>query len=111
MTYRRSGRFKVTGAATLADGSVLMGERSFTLPASIAARLVHVSADALRGKAEIIGREIATLRSPLNIDNMEGIAARQDDAGHTFIYLLSDDNFSFLQRTLLLMFEWRRPTP
>jgi hypothetical protein len=36
---------------------------------------------------------------------MEGIAARRDAAGRTLIYLLSDDNYSILQRTLLLMFE------
>ena len=38
---------------------------------------------------------------------MEGIAIRRDSAGRTLIYLLSDDNFSFMQRTLLLMFELR----
>ncbi|MBT3627577.1 MAG: esterase-like activity of phytase family protein, partial [Rhodospirillaceae bacterium] len=42
---------------------------------------------------------------PLTVDNMEGIAVRRDGAGHTLVYLVSDDNFSVLQRTLLLMFE------
>jgi hypothetical protein len=33
------------------------------------------------------------------------VAARRDARGRTLVYLLSDDNFNFLQRTLLLLFE------
>jgi hypothetical protein len=37
---------------------------------------------------------------------MEGISARRDAAGgKTLVYLISDDNFSAVQRTLLMMFE------
>jgi hypothetical protein len=37
---------------------------------------------------------------------MEGISARRDlGSGRTLIYMISDDNYSALQRTLLLMFE------
>ena len=53
------------------------------------------------------GVELARLAPPLTVDNMEGISARQDSAGRTLIYLMSDDNYSVLQRTLLLMFEYR----
>ena len=38
------------------------------------------------------------------MDNFEGIAARRGAAGESLIYLVSDDNFSDKQRTLLLMF-------
>ena len=47
------------------------------------------------------------LRPPLIFDNFEGIAARSGAGGETLIYLLSDDNFNPLQRTLLLMFALR----
>jgi hypothetical protein len=40
----------------------------------------------------------------LTFDNMEGIDARRSEGGESLVYLLSDDNYSFLQRTLLLMF-------
>jgi len=43
-----------------------------------------------------------------NIDNMEGIAVRRGTNGETLLYMISDDNFSARQRTLLLMFELRR---
>ena len=38
------------------------------------------------------------------IDNMEGIATHRNAAGETIITLVSDDNFSVLQRNLLLQF-------
>jgi len=40
-----------------------------------------------------------------NIDNMEGIAVRRGKNGETFLYLIADNNYSPLQRTVLLMFE------
>jgi hypothetical protein len=38
---------------------------------------------------------------------MEGVAIRRE-AGRIFVYLVSDDNFSKVQRTLLLKFELAR---
>ena len=47
------------------------------------------------------------LTRPLTIDNFEGLAAvRRADGGFRF-YLLSDDNASATQRTLLVAFDWR----
>jgi hypothetical protein len=38
------------------------------------------------------------------IDNMEGIAVHRNSAGDAVITLISDDNFSIIQRNLLLQF-------
>jgi hypothetical protein len=38
------------------------------------------------------------------IDNMEGIDAHVTDDGDTVLTMVSDDNFSMIQRTLLLQF-------
>jgi hypothetical protein len=40
----------------------------------------------------------------LNIDNMEGVAAHRSASGETILTLISDDNYSPLQRTLLMQF-------
>ena len=48
--------------------------------------------------------EIARLRAPLLVDNMEAVAVRRDGE-RRFVYLASDDNFNALQRTLLMKFE------
>ncbi|MFZ4110102.1 MAG: esterase-like activity of phytase family protein [Polymorphobacter sp.] len=49
-------------------------------------------------------RLLARFEAPLNFDNMEGLALRRQ-GGKTFLYMISDDNLSRAQRTLLMKFE------
>jgi hypothetical protein len=44
---------------------------------------------------------------PATVDNFEALAAVPRADGSVRFYLLSDDNFSPIQRTLLLAFDWR----
>jgi hypothetical protein len=46
------------------------------------------------------------LARPLTVDNFEGLAADPRADGRARFYLVSDDNFSAAQRTLLLAFDW-----
>lgn len=57
--------------------------------------------DDISGEGEMIVR----LQRPLPVDNFEGIAAIQMDEGTLRIYIVSDDNFSASQRTLLMAFD------
>lgn len=50
--------------------------------------------------------ELARLAPPLSVDNFEAIAAVPRPNGGWRLYILSDDNFSARQRTLLLAFDW-----
>jgi len=50
------------------------------------------------------------LRWPLTVDNFEGLAAVSQAGGKIRFYLISDDNFSSSQRTLLMAFDWQPPT-
>ena len=47
------------------------------------------------------------LSRPYTIDNFEGLAAAPSPSGGLRFYLISDDNFSRSQRTLLVAFDWR----
>jgi hypothetical protein len=51
------------------------------------------------------------IRRPSTVDNFEGVAAAPRADGSIRFYLLSDDNFSAGQRTLLLGFDWTPPGP
>ncbi len=102
--YERTGLFQPTGATALPGGDLLVLERRFTYVGGVAARLARVPASMLQGGALVKGRELARIEPPLTVDNFEGIAARRDAAGRTLVYLVSDDNFNFVQRTLLLLF-------
>lgn len=49
--------------------------------------------------------QLAYLEAPLNVDNFEGIAVRGQEDGSLLIAVISDNNFSSGQRTLLYLFE------
>ncbi len=104
-TYRRHRLFRPSGAALLPNGDVVLVERRFTWVGGFAARIATLKSTEIRPGATLAARPIAEFdRAPL-AENFEGIAARGDSDGRTFIYMVSDDNFNFLQRTLLVMFE------
>ena len=91
-------------ADTLPSGDVLIVERRFSLLGGLHVRLVIAPQQAFQPGATVKGEEIAFFKAPLNIDNFEAVATRRNERRETLIYLLSDDNFSGLQRTLLLLF-------
>lgn len=104
VTYRAAPGFRPTGAAALPSGDVLVLERRVSLLAGWAGRITRVPAAALRAGATLAGEEMVRLDSPLPVDNYEGISAVTGPRGETLVFVVSDDNSSALQRTLLLMF-------
>jgi hypothetical protein len=94
----------VSGAALLPDGDLLVLERDVTLLTGFRCRLVRVPAKLIRPGALLEGNEILRLAPPFLADNFEGVAVRTE-RGRVAIYLVSDDNYFALQRTLLLKFE------
>ncbi len=105
LTYPTPDGFRVTGAATVPGGDVLVLERSFMLRGSNRIRLKRLPAALIKPGGVLAGTVIARLHPPLTVDNFEGIDVRKGPAGEIFIYLVSDDNFNPGQRTLLMMFE------
>jgi hypothetical protein len=103
--YLRTGRFHPVGAARLGHGNILILERRFSFLGGNASRLVSLDPSALHPGAVVRGREIARLQRPLITENFEGLDAYRGPGGQTRIYMISDDNFHFLQTTLLLHFE------
>jgi hypothetical protein len=51
--------------------------------------------------------DMHTIARPATVDNFEGLAAVPRADGSVRFYIVSDDNFSPSQRTLLLAFDWR----
>lgn len=107
--YRRDGGFRPTGATLLPSGDLLVVERRYTAADGPAARLMVVPRSAIAPHKIVQGQEIAKIARPLTVDNFEAVAARRGPSRETLIYLMSDDNFSSTQRTLLLMFTIETP--
>jgi hypothetical protein len=103
--YGLNPGFEPTGAALLPDGDVIVTERRASLLGGFAARLVRLPRESLDGGARLDGREIARLERPLTVDNVEAVAVRLNGSGETLVYVVSDDNFTPFQRSLLMMFE------
>jgi hypothetical protein len=102
--------FHPTDAAILPDGSALILERRFSLLGGFAARLVRAAPDVLRSAREgsvLSGEAILALDdAPLPAENWEAVAVTRFE-DQTLVALISDDNESILQRSLLLLFAWR----
>jgi hypothetical protein len=104
LVYPHAAGYRPTGAARLPGGDVLVIERRFNVIEGVAIRLRRVAAGTIRPGARLAPEGVAHLSAPLAVDNIEGVAARAGPDGETLVYLVSDDNFNGLQRTLLLMF-------
>ncbi len=91
---------------------LLLVERAWNERDGTTLRLSRLTSAALRSGREITPVELGELRAPaggsppgsLPVDNFEAAAADGDT-----IWLLSDDNFSSDQRTLLLQLRWVPP--
>ena len=105
LAYPREDSFKPTAAAQLPDGDVLVLERFFSVMTGVWVRIRRVPLERVAAGGRLDGAIIADFRPPLTVDNFEGLDVRRGANGETLVYILSDDNFNAVQRTLLLMFE------
>ena len=96
-----------TDAIALDDNRILVLHRRFSPLSGVGAALSLVDLTPALGDvapgAPLSTRVLARFDPPLTYDNMEGLAIRRR-GGHSFVYLISDDNLSSLQRTLLMKF-------
>jgi hypothetical protein len=112
LNLARSGSFTVSDATLLPSGDVLLLERDFSLLGAAAlVRLSVVPRAAIRPGARLVSHTLAELAPPQTVDNFEAAAARTAPDGATLIYLMSDDNQSFLQRTLLFQLRLEPAAP
>ena len=104
IAVRRLGGFDITGAAGLPDGGLLLLERRFRYSEGVKMRVRRIKASDLRRGRLITGEVLIEASDILNIDNMEGIAVHRAPNGATVLTLVSDDNFSGFQRSLIMQF-------
>jgi len=105
----RSDDFDVTDGAFLPNGDLLLLERRVIMPFGVGMRLRRIAGDSIRPGALVDGPVVMQADMLNQIDNMEGLAVTTDEEGRARITLVSDDNVSILQRTLILEFIWQGP--
>ena len=103
-SLRRSDDFDVSDCAVTPDQKLLVLERRFSWLRGLAVRIRSVPLADIKPGALVDGPELMFADMAYQIDNMEGLAVHRSASGATVLTLVSDDNFSPLQRTLLLQF-------
>jgi len=101
---RRSADFDISDAVLLPSGEVLILERKFFLSSGLDVRIRSLALASIAPGALVDGEVIFAASLAQHIDNMEGIAVHVSAQGETVLTLVSDNNFSVLQRNLLLQF-------
>jgi len=100
----RSDDFDVTDCTVLPPGDVLILERRFSPARGVAMRIRKLPLKSIEEGALLNGPVLIEADLGYQIDNMEGIAVTRNATGETIVTLVSDDNFSVVQRNLILQF-------
>ena len=101
---RRTDNFDVSDAVLLPSGDLLVLERKFSWLGGVGIRIRRIALKSVASGAVVDGPSIFDADLGNEIDNMEGIDAHVTPEGETVLTMVSDDNFSMIQRTLLLQF-------
>jgi hypothetical protein len=108
-SVKRIGKFDVSDCAITPNGDLLLLERSFSGLNGVGLRIRRVPLAEVKPGATIDGPALIEADMNYQIDNMEGLSVHRAADGALVLTLLSDDNFSIIQRTLLLQFTLAEP--
>jgi hypothetical protein len=106
---KRSDDFDISDAALVPAGDLLILERKFGWSTGLYIRIRRIALSDIAPGALVDGRVLFEADLGQEIDNMEGLSVHRSAHGETVLTLISDDNFSALQRTLLLQFTLAEP--
>ncbi len=103
-SVKPSEEFDIVDCAMTPSSDVLILERHFSWRRGVSMRIRRVAlADIVPG-AVLEGTQLITADMGYQIDNMEGLSVHRAASGEIVLTLVSDDNFSLIQRTILLQF-------
>ena len=107
-TFRGIDGYRPSDAALLPDGRILFVLRRivFEWPPRFGVRLVVADPKDIRAGGVLQSALLADIAPPIPTDNFEGATVTVEPNGDWAVWLISDDNFFRLQRTLLLKFDW-----
>ncbi len=100
----RHDGFDITDMEFLPEGDILLLERRYRMMRGIWSRIRRIPGGMLAPGALLDGPVIFEADSGHQIDNMEGLAKHREADGTVILTIVADNNFSILQRNLLLEF-------
>ncbi len=103
-SVRLKDEFDVVDCAVTPNSDLLILERHFSWRRGVAMRLRRVALSEVLPGAVLEGTTLISADMGFQIDNMEGLSIHRSASGETVLTFISDDNFSIIQRTILLQF-------
>jgi hypothetical protein len=103
LSYMPPTGYDPSDAVELPDGRLLVVNRRITLRDLFTAKLTVVDIRGAKAGTVLRGTEIATFAAPVQHDNFEALAITHEGAA-TILWIASDDNNEWWQRSLLLKF-------
>jgi hypothetical protein len=104
---KRSNHFDVTDLAFLPGGDMLVLERRFSPFWGVAMRIRRIALARIVPGALLDGEVLIDANMAYHVDNMEAMMIHRAADGRAIITMMSDDNFSILQRNIALRFAYR----
>ncbi len=105
ISFHVPGRHQITGADLGPDGQLYVLRRKYSLIKGGSMQIVRYAIGDDGWPLADSAERLAFIGWHSGIDNMEGISVEEGADGVLRLWLISDDNFSPLQRTLLVLFE------
>lgn len=105
-SVKRIGKYDVSDAAVSPTGHLVIVERYFEFLSGIHLRIRAIPLSEIKPGATVDGKVLIESDSNFEIDNMEALSITKNASGQIVLTLLSDNNFNFFQRTVLLRFYW-----
>jgi hypothetical protein len=102
-TIKRLSGYDISDAAMLSSSELLILERKFGWTTGLFIRIRRLPISQLQPGAVLDGRVLLEADLGQQIDNMEGLGVHRSGS-EVVLTLISDNNFSALQRNLLLQF-------
>jgi hypothetical protein len=103
-SLKRSDDFDITDCTITPGADLIVLERRFSWARGVALRMRRVALSRIARDVLADGPVLIEADMGHQIDNMEAIGVHRDAKGEIVLTLVSDDNFSPLQRTILLQF-------
>jgi hypothetical protein len=103
-SVKRTNGYDISDATLLPDGDLLLLERQYSLDRGVSMRIRRISQDAIKPNALLDGPVVIEVDARHEIDNMEAMSLHRTPKNEIVLTLLSDNNNSSLQRTILLQF-------
>lgn len=105
-TIKRSDEFEISDAAISPTGHLVILERYFRFLSGIHLRIRAIPLGEIKPGVVADGKVLLEADNNYDIDNMEALSITKNANGQIFLTMLSDNNFNYFQRTVLLRFLW-----